>query len=155
MPIVTLEQVSIAFGHLPLLDGVALQIEAHERVSLIGRNGTGKSTLLQIIAGDLEPDSGLVWRQPGVRISRLAQDAPTNHLDIDTITWLETLLADYPGAVLFVTHDRAFLRRLATRIVELDRGRLTSWPGDYSAFLRKKEEWLANEALQQQKFDKR
>lgn len=262
MPIVTLEQVSIAFGHLPLLDGVALQIEAHERVSLIGRNGTGKSTLLQIIAGDLEPDSGSVWRQPGVRIARLAQDAPpstgrpvfdvvaeglgdlsdlvtayhhaavevsahgsakrlerlgrlqhelevrdgwrleqrvemvltrlslpsevivdtlsggwrrrvllaralvaqpglllldepTNHLDIDTITWLETLLADYPGAVLFVTHDRAFLRRLATRIVELDRGRLTSWPGDYSAFLRKKEEWLANEALQQQKFDKR
>src|SRR5206468_10809688 len=76
MPIVTLEQVSIAFGHLPLLDGVALQIEAHERVSLIGRNGTGKSTLLQIIAGDLEPDSGLVWRQPGVRIARLAQDAP-------------------------------------------------------------------------------
>ncbi len=225
MPIVTLEQVSIAFGHLPLLDGVALQIEAHERVSLIGRNGTGKSTLLQIIAGDLEPDSGSVWRQPGVRIARLAQDAPpstgrpvfdvvaeglgdlsdlvtayhhaavevsahgsakrlerlgrlqhelevrdgwrleqrvemvltrlslpsevivdtlsggwrrrvllaralvaqpglllldepTNHLDIDTITWLETLLADYPGAVLFVTHDRAFLRRLATRIVD-------------------------------------
>ena len=76
MPIVTLEQVSIAFGHLPLLDGVALQIEAHERVSLIGRNGTGKSTLLQIIAGDLEPDSGSVWRQPGVRIARLAQDAP-------------------------------------------------------------------------------
>ena len=85
----------------------------------------------------------------------LLLDEPTNHLDIDAITWLETFLADYPGAVVFVTHDRAFLQRLATRIVELDRGRLTSWPGDYATFLRKKEEWLANEAVQQEKFDKK
>ena len=68
---------------------------------------------------------------------------------LDAITWLENFLADYAGAVMFVTHDRAFLQRLATRIVELDRGMLTSWPGDYATFLRKKEEWLANEAIQQ------
>ena len=77
----------------------------------------------------------------------LLLDEPTNHLDIDAIEWLETFLADYAGAVLLVTHDRAFLERLATRVVELDRGRLTSWPGDYATFVRKKEEWLENEAL--------
>ena len=85
----------------------------------------------------------------------LLLDEPTNHLDLDTITWLEAFLKDYPGAILFVTHDRAFLRRLATRIIELDRGALTSWPGDYDTFQRKKDEWLANESLQQEKFDKR
>jgi ABC transport system ATP-binding/permease protein len=87
---------------------------------------------------------------PGV----LLLDEPTNHLDIDAIEWVETFLADYAGAVLLVTHDRAFLERLATRVVELDRGRLTSWPGDYATFVRKKEEWLANEALAGDKFDK-
>ena len=85
----------------------------------------------------------------------LLLDEPTNHLDIDAITWLEGFLSEYAGAVVFVTHDRAFLQRLATRIVELDRGRLTSWPGDYATFLRRKEEWLANEAVQQEKFDKK
>jgi ABC transport system ATP-binding/permease protein len=85
----------------------------------------------------------------------LLLDEPTNHLDLEAITWLETFLENYPGAILFVTHDRAFLRRLATRIIELDRGALTSWPGDYATFQRKKEEWLANESLQQEKFDKR
>ena len=85
----------------------------------------------------------------------LLLDEPTNHLDIDAIAWLEALLLDYPGALVFVTHDRAFLERLATRIVELDRGRLTSWPGDYATFVRKKDEWLANERLQQAKFDKK
>ena len=84
----------------------------------------------------------------------LLLDEPTNHLDIDAIEWLEAFLADYAGAVLFVTHDRAFLDRLATRVVELDRGRLTSWPGDYATFVRKKEEWLENEALANEKFDK-
>jgi ATP-binding cassette subfamily F protein uup len=225
MPIVTLDHVSIAYGHLPLLDDVALQVEARERVSLIGRNGSGKSTLLRIIHGDLPPDDGSIWRQPGLRVARLEQDVPltadlpvfdvvadglggteveqhwrvdrvlshlglapdpivdtlsggerrrvllaralvsepdlllldepTNHLDIAAITWLEGFLADYPGAVMFVTHDRAFLQRLATRIVELDRGRLMSWQGDYADFLRKKEAWLANETIQQAKFDKR
>ncbi|HEY3380679.1 MAG TPA: ATP-binding cassette domain-containing protein [Vicinamibacterales bacterium] len=262
MALVVLDQVSIAFGHLPLLDHVDLQIDAGERVCLIGRNGTGKSTLLQIVAGEVLPDGGTAWKQAGLRTARLEQDAsladvrpvfdvvadglgdlselvaayhhaavgvaeaatpalldrmgrlqheleerdgwrleqrvelvlsrlslpsevlvdtlsggwrrrallaralvsqpdvllldePTNHLDIAAITWLEDFLSEYPGAVLFVTHDRAFLQRVATRILELDRGRLTSWPGDYATFLRKKEEWLANETLQQEKFDKR
>jgi ATP-binding cassette subfamily F protein uup len=85
----------------------------------------------------------------------LLLDEPTNHLDIETMTWLESLLVEYPGAAVFVTHDRAFLQHVATRIVELDRGRLTSWPGDYETFLAKKEEWLANEAVRHEKFDKR
>ncbi len=221
MPLVALDRVSVAFGHLPLLDEIAFQVDAGERIAVIGRNGTGKSTLLQILGGDLQPDSGLVLRQPGARVARLVQDVPlstdrtvadvvgeglgtldahdewqrhhqadmvmsrlalppdaivdslsggwkrrvllaralvgqpdlllldepTNHLDIEAITWLESFLAEYRGAVVFVTHDRAFLERLATRIVELDRGRLTSWPGDYATFERKKEEWLANEEL--------
>jgi ATP-binding cassette subfamily F protein uup len=231
MPLVALDHVSIAFGHLPLLDDVSMQIDARERVAIIGRNGTGKSTLLQIISGEVAPDSGTVWRQPALKIARLVQDVPltatrpvfdvvaeglqglaghdaeewrrehkvdlilsrleldgaaivdtlsggwrrrvllartlvaepdlllldepTNHLDIDAITWLEEFLAAYQGAVVFVTHDRAFLQRLATRIVEIDRGRLTSWPGDYATFVRRKEESLANEATAQEKFDKR
>jgi len=85
----------------------------------------------------------------------LLLDEPTNHLDIEAITWLETFLAEYPGAVMFVTHDRTFLQRLATRIVELDRGQLTSWPGDYATYLRRKEETLANEAALADKFDKK
>src|SRR5256885_6397792 len=76
VPLVSLDRVSIAFGHLPLLDQVALQIEARERVSVIGRNGTGKSTLLKIINGELAPDSGTVWRQPALKIARLEQDVP-------------------------------------------------------------------------------
>jgi ATP-binding cassette subfamily F protein uup len=229
MPLVALDRVSLAFGHLPLLDEVNFQIDPGERVAIIGRNGTGKSTMLQIVAGEMPPDSGAVLRQPGTRITRLVQDVPlsadrtvatvvgeglgeldehdewqrhhqadmvmsrlslpadaivdslsggwkrrvllaralvgqpdlllldepTNHLDIEAITWLEAFLAEYRGAVMFVTHDRAFLERLATRIVELDRGRLTSWPGDYATFERKKEEWLANEELQNAKFDKK
>jgi ABC transport system ATP-binding/permease protein len=227
MPLVTLDQISMAFGHLPVLTDAGLQIDDKERIAVVGRNGTGKSTLLQIVSGELVPDSGTVWRQPGLRIARLSQDVPlsdprsifdvvaegvgvideewrrdhrvhlvlsrlelnpetivdtlsggwrrrvllaralvnqphllvldepTNHLDIDTMTWLETFLAAYAGAVLFVTHDRVFLERLATRIVELDRGDLVSWPGDYKTFLRKKEESLANEAVRNEKFDKR
>ena len=229
MPLVVLEHVSHAYGHVPLLDDVAMQVEPGERIAIIGRNGAGKSTLLQIIAGDLLPDAGTVWRQPGARAARLVQDVPlstdrtvadvvgeglgtldaheewlrhhhaemvmsrlslppaaivdslsggwkrrvllaralvgqpdlllldepTNHLDIEAIAWLEEFLASYAGAVIFVTHDRAFLERLATRIVEIDRGRLTSWPGDYATFERKKEEWLAAEELQQAKFDKK
>src|SRR5690606_4728676 len=85
----------------------------------------------------------------------LLLDEPTNHLDVDAITWLEEFLVHYLGAVVFVTHDRTFLRRLATRIVELDRGRLTSWPGDYDTFVEKKDAWLANEAIQHEKFDKK
>jgi ATP-binding cassette subfamily F protein uup len=262
MPLVAADHVSIAFGHLPLVDDASLVVEPGERVAVIGRNGTGKSTLLRIVNGELAPDSGSIWKQAGIRTARLDQDAPlsdarpvfdvvaeglgdlselvaayhhaaaivadrstperldrlgrlqheleerdgwrleqrveqvlshldlpadavvdtlsggwrrrvllaralvsapdlllldepTNHLDIDAIAWLETYLAEYPGAVLFVTHDRAFLQRLASRILELDRGRVTSWPGDYATYLRRKEEWLANETTQQDKFDKR
>jgi len=230
VPLVSLDRVSIAFGHLPLLDGVGLQLDPRERVAVIGRNGTGKSTLLKIVNRDVAPDSGTVWRQPALKTARLDQDVPlaahrsvfdvvaeghthhltedeewlrehqvdlvlsrlqlppdaivdtlsggwrrrvllaralvgqpdlllldepTNHLDIEAITWLETFLAEYPGAVMFVTHDRTFLQRLATRIVELDRGQLTSWPGDYATYLRRKEETLANEAALADKFDKK
>ncbi len=228
MPLLSLDKVSIAYGHLPLLDAASLQIETGERLCVIGRNGAGKSTLLQVLGGDLAPDVGSVWRQPGRRIGRLAQDAalqdtrsvfdvvsegledlgddewqresrveqilsrlsldrdvsvailsggwrrrvllaralvgqpdlllldePTNHLDIEAMTWLETFLLDYPGAVIFVSHDRVFLQRVATRIIELDRGRLSSWLGDYATFLRNKEAALATEAVQNAKFDKR
>jgi ATP-binding cassette subfamily F protein uup len=85
----------------------------------------------------------------------LLLDEPTNHLDIDAIAWLEDFLADYPGAVMLVTHDRAFLERLATRIVEIDRGRLTSWPGDYLTYRKRKDEALAAEAVADEKFDKK
>jgi ATP-binding cassette subfamily F protein uup len=230
VPLVALDRLSIAYGHLPLLDGVSLQIEARERVALIGRNGTGKSTLLKVISGEVPADAGTVWRQPALKVARLEQDVPlssnrtvfdvvadghthrlpddetwlrehhvdlvlsrlelagdaivdtlsggwrrrvllaralvgqpdlllldepTNHLDIDAIAWLEEFLADYRGAVMFVTHDRAFLRRLATRIVELDRGQLTSWPGDYATYLRRKDEALAAEAAARERFDKK
>ena len=228
MPLLSLDKVSVAYGHLPLLDAAGLQIETGERLCVIGRNGAGKSTLLQVLGGDLAPDVGSVWRQPGRRIGRLAQDAalqdtrsvfevvsegledlgddewqresrveqilsrlsldrdvsvailsggwrrrvllaralvgqpdlllldePTNHLDIEAMTWLETFLLDYPGAVIFVSHDRVFLQRVATRIIELDRGRLSSWLGDYATFLRNKEAALATEAVQNAKFDKR
>ena len=230
MPLVTLDRVSMAYGHLPLLDEVAMQIDARERVSVIGRNGTGKSTLLKILSGEILPDRGTVWRQPSLRVARLEQDVPlsahrsvfdvvaeghthhleedeawlrehhvelilsrlelpadaivdtlsggwrrrvllaralvgqpdlllldepTNHLDIEAIQWLESFLAEYEGAVMFVTHDRAFLQRLATRIIELDRGKLTSWPGNYATYLRRKEEALANEQVLADKFDKK
>jgi len=193
MPILTLDHVSHAYGYLPLLDDVNLRVDAGERLALIGRNGTGKSTLLSIVAGELAPDAGTAWRAPGTRVARLVQDVPfesahtvreevasglganahdgtaykidvilsrlglpaerrvrelsggwrrrvllgralvaepdlllldepTNHLDIDAIEWLERYVADFGGALLFVTHDRAFLRGVATRIIELDRG---------------------------------
>ncbi len=262
MPLVVLDQISHAYGHLPLLDKAALQVEPGERIAIIGRNGTGKSTLMQIIGGEMKPDAGTVWTQPGARVARLVQDVPlsankpvfdviadglgdlgalianyhhaavevatdyseeammrlgnyqheleerdgwsleqrveliitklglpseaivdtlsggwkrrvllaralvsrpdvllldepTNHLDIEAIEWLETFLLDYAGAVIFVTHDRTFLEKVASRIVEIDRGMLTSWPGNYATFERKKEEWLANEELQNAKFDKK
>src|SRR5262245_47530091 len=220
MPLLTLDQISHAYGHLPLLDRAALRVDPGERLALIGRNGTGKSTLLRILAGELAPDSGTAWRMPASRIARLTQDVveetsrtvreevaaglgsvsvedawavahkvdtvmsrlslpgdarvrelsggwrrrvllgralvsepdvllldePTNHLDVEAIQWLERHLATFAGALVFVTHDRAFLRRLATRIIELDRGRLTSWPGSYDDFLEKKAAALETEA---------
>lgn len=85
----------------------------------------------------------------------LLLDEPTNHLDLATIEWLEDRIRGYKGSVLFITHDRAFLQRLATRIIELDRAKLTSWPGDYQNFLRRKEESLNAEALDKARFEKK
>ncbi len=260
MPLVSFDRISIAFGLQPLLEDASFQIDAGERVCLIGRNGSGKSTLLKLVDGEASPDAGEIWRQPGLAIARLAQDLPeadeasvydvvahglaevgnllaeyhhvshavaedasllrrmedlqheiearggwslgqrvdqmlarlalpadaklgalsggwrrrvalaqalvcepdlllldepTNHLDIEVIQWLEDQLTDFRGGVLFVTHDRALLTRLATRIVELDRGRLSSWPGNYQRFLAQKLAALEEEERQQAVFDKK
>ena len=102
------------------------------------------------------------WRRRVALATALVQkpdllllDEPTNHLDIVTINWLEGVVHSYEGAVLFITHDRAFLQRLATRIVEIDRGRLESFPGDYANFLKRKEKALEDEATEHERFDKK
>jgi ATP-binding cassette subfamily F protein uup len=259
MPLIHLQSGCLAFGHVPLLDHVELQVDAGERLCLVGRNGTGKSTLLNVLAGEQTLDSGRSWRADGLRVAKLAQevpdaasaslfdvvavglgdhrgllaryhnaslaladggeaalaafgrlqaevedagawegsqridavlsrlalppdalmaecsggvrrramlgqalvsepdllllDEPTNHLDIDAITALEDALIDYPGAVLFITHDRAFIDRLATRIIELDRGVLRSFPGSYAGYLKRKNAMLESEAEADRKFD--
>jgi ATP-binding cassette subfamily F protein uup len=259
-----LEQASLAFGHVPLLDQADFQLDAGERVALIGRNGSGKSSMLAVLAGQGALDDGKVWRQPGVRIAYVPQepaldvartvfqnvvaglgdisrllaehhhvtlelanpgaaqaellprlealqhaleaegawtwqaqvdqvisrfdldpeaqvgalsggqkkrlalaralafkpdalllDEPTNHLDIQAIEWLEELLRELNVSLLFVTHDRRFLEHLATRIVELDRGRLASFPGSFAEYQRRKEAQLQEEAVLNRKFDKR
>ena len=245
MPLLIADKLSHAFGHLPLLVNASVQIDAGERIAIVGRNGTGKSTLLKILSGDIAPDKGSIWTGPGVKVARLTQDVidagatkptvqevvaeglhelallhgledweqeqqveqvmkrleldpdarietlsggwkrrvtlaralvvqpdvllldePTNHLDIDTITWLETMLTSFAGAVVFVTHDRAFLQKVATRLVELDRGVLTSYgravpvKGQpalpvYDEYLRRKEEDLAIAETAHEKFDKK
>ncbi len=262
MPLIRLDNVSLAYGPRPLLEHASLEVRRGERVCLVGRNGEGKSSLLRILASEIVPDAGTVWTRPGTRIAHLAQDVapdshetvfdvvagglpevgrllsdyhhtaadlahtqtdagmkrlsnlqheleshngweleqrvqdalarldldgeaamqtvsggrrrramlaralvrepdvllldePTNHLDIESITWLEDFLAGYAGAVLFVSHDRAFLKRLATRIVELDRGRLSSWPGNYDDYLVGKAEAIAVEAHHNALFDKK
>ena len=262
MPLLTLQQVSLAFGHVPLLDHVDLVIEPGDKIALIGRNGTGKSSLLKILSGEQRPDDGEVWRTPGLRLAYVSQeplldvahtvfeataeglgdarellsqyeaaahalestpadsallstladlsarvdasdgwvlksrvdqvlsrlklvphdmvgtlsggqkkrvalaralvlepelmllDEPTNHLDIDSIRWLEELLAGFGGALLFVTHDRTFLDHVADQVLELDRGHLTAYPGSYQAYRQRKAEQLANEQVANDKFDK-
>jgi ATP-binding cassette subfamily F protein uup len=252
MPTVRLDKVSLSFGLKPLLDNADLQIRRGERVCLLGRNGEGKSSLLQLITRQIAPDSGEVWVRPGARVASLAQevspasevlvrdvvrsgcatdafaaataatatagtaasaaaaaaaahgdwqaeldvdqvisrlqldpdaamdalsggwrrrvmlgralvaapdllllDEPTNHLDIDAITWLEEMMLDFAGALLFISHDRSFVRRLATRIVELDRGRLRVWPGTYDDYLVQKRAALEVEAKHAALFDKK
>jgi len=262
MSFISLQDITLSFGGPPVLEEVNLQIESGERVCLIGRNGEGKSSLMKLIAGDLEPDSGDILRERGLRVAHISQevalgltgsvfevvagglgelqelltqyhnisvrlssgggedllaemelvqnqletaggwqaqqrvetvlsrlqldadlnyselsggmkrrvllagalvrdpdllllDEPTNHLDIDAITWLEEFLLNTRIALLFVTHDRMLLSKIATRIIDLDRGCLTSWPGNYDTYLRRKAETLSAEASQQNHFDKR
>src|SRR3954467_14770440 len=229
MAIVSLLDVSLSFGGAPLLDRVNLQIDRGERVCLVGRNGAGKSTLMKVIAGELAPDEGQVFRQSGAVFSTLRQevpagltgtvrtvvegeggsyeehndwerhdrverlleqmrlpaghefaalsagqkrrgllargladepqllllDEPTNHLDLESIQWLEEFLLEWGGALLFVTHDRAFLRKISTRIIEIDRGKLVGWQCDYDTFLARKEAVLEAEEVQRALFDKK
>jgi ATP-binding cassette subfamily F protein uup len=227
MALLGLNQVRMAYGGPWLLDGVTLQIERNERISLVGRNGEGKSTLLRLLTGEEAPDGGEVVRQAGVRVGFLPQqvpgampgtaaeivaaalvglheeweadqrvrltleqlgmdpdarftplsggqkrrvllaralvtepdvlvlDEPTNHLDLASIDWLEQFLLRYSGSLVFVTHDRAFLRRLATRIVELDRGQLSSWSCSYDRYLTLRQEQLEGEEKQRALFDKK
>jgi ABC transport system ATP-binding/permease protein len=261
MPLATLESVCLAYGHVPLLDHVGLNLDSGERAGLIGRNGTGKSSLLKILANQTHADDGVVWHRPGLRLAYVAQepvldpahtvfesalqglgavkqllidydhvihavekdhsdelmarlthlsseldaqhawsfksrvesvlsrlqlnaeavvstlsggqkkrlalaqalvsepevlllDEPTNHLDIASIEWLESLLKEFTGALLLITHDRRFLDQVATRIVELDRGRLNTYPGNFSQYQALKAQQLADETVRNEKFDK-
>ena len=184
--LLSLKDVSLAFGGPPVLDGVSLSISKGLRAALTGRNGEGKSTLMKVIAGDLEPDCGEIVRAPGLKIAYVSQevpadrpgdaafnalsggrrrkgileaallsrpdllllDEPTNHLDMDTIDWLEGMLRrQREMAVVVVTHDRRFLKRIATKIFDLDRGELSGWECDYPTFVKRKAELLADEAV--------
>lgn len=251
MSLITASQLHLAFGHVDLLDRTDFSLEANERVGLIGRNGTGKSSLLKILAGLQQPDDGLIQRQRNLTVAYVPQepeldsnltiaqsvrlglrdldemmgqlatcedpdllhqlhnqielangwnldarvdetlsrlslngslpvatlsgglrkrvalaqalvlspdvlllDEPTNHLDLDAIRWLEELLREFKGSVITISHDRAFLDNICTRMVELDRGRLWSYPGNYSAYETLKAEQLSQEAVIQAKADK-
>ncbi|EEO28332.1 ATP-binding cassette domain-containing protein [Oxalobacter paraformigenes] len=261
MAIITLSNAQLAFGHFPMLDHAEFSLEAGEKVGLIGRNGTGKSSLLQILAGKMRLDDGRLTVQQKLKIAYVEQepvfpagqtvyetvasglntiqalldeyealtsalekhndagtleqlhelqvqldatdawnlnnrvetildrlsldgadrigtlsgglhkrvalahglvgipdvlmlDEPTNHLDFESILWLESLLKEFHGSLVFITHDRRFLDHIATRIVELDRGKLLSFPGNFSAYKTAKNELLANEAVENAKFDK-
>lgn len=257
MALLRLEQLQLAYGTHVLLNRADLTVEKGERLALVGRNGTGKSTLLKLVAGDILPDDGSIWRAPGLKIGVLAQelpessgltifdmvaqglpeagellseydhlindpdpdmdrmatlqtrleaidgwsfhqridtvltrlglppaaemsslsggwrrrvalaralvaepdllllDEPTNHLDLDTIAWLEEQLLAFNGAVLLITHDRAFLSKLATNILELDRGQLGRYPGKYEEYQARKQHELEVEARENAEFDKK
>ena len=177
----SLKDVDLAFGGPKILDRVSLSITKGMRAALTGRNGEGKSTLLKVIAGMVEPDGGEIVKAPGLRVEYVTQevndggesrlsggqirkarlekailagpdllllDEPTNHLDTETIDWLESMLRRLRDtAVVIVTHDRRFLRRVATRIFDLDRGELSGWECDYTTFVKRKAELLADEAV--------
>lgn len=184
--LLSLRDVSLAFGGPPVLDKVSLSISKGLRAALTGRNGEGKSTLMKVVSGELEPDSGEIVRAPHLKTIYVSQDVPrdregdaafnalsggrrrrqileeallarpdlllldepTNHLDMEAIDWLEGFLKrQREMAVLVVTHDRRFLKRIATKIFDLDRGELSGWECDYSTFVRRKAELLADEAV--------
>jgi ATP-binding cassette subfamily F protein uup len=223
MALISVKDVSLSYGGLPLLDHAELHVERGERVCLLGVNGTGKSSLLRLIARESNPDKGEISYAQGIRVTRLPQqvpthlqgrvfdivcpdpddekqtlearqiisrlhldptadfgtlsggtrrrvllaqallgspdvvllDEPTNHLDLESIAWLEAFLLQYCRTFLFVTHDRAFLRRMATRVIELDRGKLNNWHCDYDTFLIRKEEALHVEAREWEELDRR
>src|SRR3954463_4351386 len=209
MALLNLINVELAYGALPLLDRASFALEAGERIGLIGRNGTGKSSLLAVIAGKTALDDGELRKTDGLQVALVEQepeivfsddsknykveeflhrfglsperlhgelsggerkraalalafaaepdlvllDEPTNHLDIDGILVLEELMLKQRAAIV-ITHDRAFLDRVATRIVELDRGRLSSFVGNFSFYEQKKKEQLVSEETTARKFDK-
>src|SRR4029077_18979690 len=136
MPVATLENVSLAYGHVPLLDHVALHVDAGEKVALIGRNGTGKSSLLRVLAGIAAPDDGQVWRQPGLRVSWVAQEPQLGagrsvfEAAADGLGEVRSLLADYEAAAHAVqagdTNALGNLERLSTRLDAMDGWRLKS-----------------------------
>ena len=177
--LLSLKDVSLAFGGPQVLDKVSLSISKGLRAALTGRNGEGKSTLFKVIAGTLEPDAGEIVRAPGLKVAYVSQgvegdgvqsggeirrarleeailakpdvlllDEPTNHLDVEAIDWLEGMIRrQREMAVLVVTHDRRFLKRVATKIFDLDRGELSGWECDYPMFLKRKAELLSDEAV--------
>ena len=234
MALINFQDVSLSFGGPNLLNGLNIQIHEGEKISLLGRNGAGKSTMMKVIHGLVEPDSGKIFRSKDLRTSILQQevpdgisgsvyeilakgivdeqgevhldhleqkhirqiervvslmsldvepqfqslsagmkrrvllgqslvndpdilllDEPTNHLDIDSIKWLEEFLVRYEKTVFFVTHDRAFLQKVAVRILEIDRGNLFDWNCDYQTFLKRKDAWLESEEVQNSLFDKK
>ena len=184
--LMSLKDVSLAFGGPAVLDNVSLSVTRGLRAALTGRNGEGKSTLMKVLAGELAPDAGEIVRAPGLKTVYVSQevprdrpddaafnalsggrrrrkiledallakpdllllDEPTNHLDIAAIDWLEGMIRrQREMAVLIVTHDRRFLRRVATQIFDLDRGELSGWACDYATFVRRKADLLADEAV--------
>jgi len=222
MTILSLRKISHDFGGAPLLKEAGLVVNKGEKLCLLGRNGTGKSTLMKIIAGLIDPDSGVVETAPKIKISMLNQtfpagieksvyeviaedqenlesyqihrvisklnleadanfsnlsgglkrrtllakalandpdilllDEPTNHLDIESIQWLESFLQNYPGTLILVTHDREFMQNVGTQFVEIDRGNLISWRGDYKGFLEHKEYLFNTEDRANESFDKK
>ena len=229
MALLNLRNIHLENGDNRLFDSIDLTIEPGERLCLVGRNGTGKSTLMKLLCREVQADDGEMIHSPDLKIARLQQDVPhgndarvfdivaqgladlhpedewqiqwkvdtvlsrlqldgevtfeslsggwkrrallacalvsepdlllldepTNHLDIPAIEWLENFLLGFKGTLLFVSHDRAFVQKLATRIIELDRGRLTSWPGNFQKYQENKQAALDAEAQQAALFDKR
>ncbi len=224
----SLVNICLAYGGPPLLDRASVDLRPGERLALIGRNGSGKSSLLNVVSGEVQADAGERILQGNPRLATLPQhipeypgrtvrevlfrqlsdlhleewelearidmslpdleindadaypslsfgqkrrvlllacllrepdilllDEPTNHLDVETIQWMEELLLKSKASLLFVSHDRSFIRRLATSILDLDRGVLTRWDCDYDTYLVRKEEALEAESRQAAVFDKK